>query len=48
MRKIGILLTLGLVISLAPSAQAATNPKAVTAAFNKVLSATDNSLEALE
>lgn len=48
MRKIGILLTLGLVVSLAPSAQAATNPKAVTAAFNKVLSATDNSLEALE
>ena len=48
MRKIGILLTLGLVVSLSPSAQAATNPKAVTAAFNKVLSATDNSLEALE
>jgi hypothetical protein len=47
-RKIGILLTLGLVVSLAPSAQAATNPKAVTAAFTKVLSATDNSLEALE
>jgi hypothetical protein len=47
-RKIVILLTLGLVVSLAPSAQAATNPKAVTAAFNKVLSATDNSLEALE
>ncbi len=48
MRKIGILLTLGLVVSLAPNAQAATNPKAVTAAFTKVLSATDNSLEALE
>ena len=48
MRKIGIFLTLGLVVSLAPSAQAATNPKAVTAAFTKVLSATDNSLEALE
>jgi hypothetical protein len=47
-RKIGILLTLGLVVSLFPSAQAATNPKAVTAAFNKVLAATDNSLEALE
>jgi hypothetical protein len=47
-RKIGILLTLGLVVGLAASAQAATNPKAVTAAFNKVLSATDNSLEALE
>jgi hypothetical protein len=47
-RKIGIFLTLGLVVSLAPSAQAATNPKAVTAAFTKVLSATDNSLEALE
>jgi hypothetical protein len=37
-----------LVVSLAPTAQAATNPKAVTAAFTKVLSATDNSLEALE
>lgn len=48
MRKIGILLTLGLVVSLSPSAQAATNPKAVTAAFNKVLSTTNNSLEALE
>lgn len=48
MRKIGILLTLGLVVSLAPSAQAATNPKAVTAAFTKVLSTTNNSLEALE
>jgi hypothetical protein len=47
-RKVGILLTLGLVVSLAPNAQAATNPKAVTAAFTKVLSATDNSLEALE
>ena len=46
--KTGILLTLGLVVSLAPNAQAATNPKAVTAAFTKVLSATDNSLEALE
>lgn len=48
MRKLGIFLTLGLVVSLAPSAQAATNPKAVTAAFTQVLSATDNSLEALE
>ncbi|CAN2174260.1 hypothetical protein MCETARE7_00129 [Candidatus Nanopelagicaceae bacterium] len=48
MRKIGILLTLGLVVSLAPTAQAATNPKAVTAAFTKALSATDDSLEALE
>ena len=48
MRKIGILVTLGLVVILAPNAQAATNPKAVTAAFTKVLSATDNSLEALE
>ena len=48
MRKIGILLTLGLVLGLLPNAQAATNPKAVTAAFTKVLSATDNSLEALE
>ena len=48
MRKVGIVLTLGLVLSLAPNAQAATNPKAVTAAFTKVLSATDNSLEALE
>jgi hypothetical protein len=47
-RKIGILVTLGLVVILAPNAQAATNPKAVTAAFTKVLSATDNSLEALE
>jgi len=47
-RKLGIFLTLGLVVSLAPSAQAATNPKAVTAAFTQVLSATDNSLEALE
>lgn len=48
MRKIGILLSLGLVVALAPSAQAATNAKSVTAAFTKVLSATDNSLEALE
>jgi hypothetical protein len=47
-RKIGILLTLGLVLSLAPSAHAATNPKAVTAAFTKVLSTANNSLEALE
>jgi len=47
-RKIGIHLTLGLVVGLLPNAQAATNPKAVTAAFIKVLSATDNSLEALE
>ncbi len=48
MRKIGILLSLGLVVALVPSAQAATNAKSVTAAFTKVLSATDNSLEALE
>jgi len=31
-----------------PNAQAATNPKVVSAAFNKVLLATSNSLEALE
>lgn len=48
MRKVGILLTVGLVLGLSPSAQAATNPKVVSAAFNKVLLATNNSLEALE
>ena len=48
MRKIAALLSIGLVVGLIPSAQAATNRKVVTAAFNKVLSATDNSLEALE
>ncbi len=48
MRKIGIFLTLGLVVSLVPNAQAATNAKSVAAAFTKVLSATDNSLEALD
>jgi len=47
-RKVGILLTLGLVVSLTPNAQAATNPKVVSAAFNKVLLATNDSLEALE
>lgn len=48
MRKVAALLSIGLVVGLTPSAFAATNPKTVTAAFNKVLSATDNSLEALE
>ena len=48
MRKVSLLLVLGISLSLTPNAQAATNPKAVTAAFTKVLSATDNSLEALE
>lgn len=48
MRKLGFLLTVGVVVSLVPSAHAASNPKVVTAAFNKVLSATENSLEALE
>lgn len=48
MRKVSLLLVLGITLSLTPNAQAATNPKAVTAAFTKVLSATDNSLEALE
>lgn len=48
MRKVSLLLALGISLSLTPNAQAATNPKAVTAAFTKVLSATDNSLEALE
>ena len=48
MRKIAALLSISLVVGLIPSAQAATNRKVVTAAFNKVLSATDNSLEALE
>ena len=48
MRKLGVLLTVGVVVSLVPSAHAASNPKVVTAAFNKVLSATENSLEALE
>jgi hypothetical protein len=47
-RKVSLLLVLGITLSLTPNAQAATNPKAVTAAFTKVLSATDNSLEALE
>jgi hypothetical protein len=47
-RKVSLLLVLGISLSLTPNAQAATNPKAVTAAFTKVLSATDNSLEALE
>ena len=48
MRKIGFLLTVGLVFSLAPSAHAASNPKVVTAAFTKVLSATGDSMDALE
>lgn len=48
MRKVAALLSIGLVVGLTPSAFASTNPKTVTAAFNKVLSATDNSLEALE
>lgn len=48
MRKIVALLVIGLVIGLVPSSNAATKPKSVTAAFNKVLSVTDNSLEAVE
>ena len=48
MRKIAALLSIGLVVGLTPSAFAATNPKTVTVAFTKVLTATENSLEALE
>lgn len=48
MRKIVALLSIGLVVGLTPSAFAATNPKTVTVAFTKVLTATENSLEALE
>lgn len=48
MRKIATLLVLGLCLSATPNAQAASNPKVVTAAFNKVLSATNDSLDALE
>ena len=48
MRKIGILLTLGLVVSLAPSAQAATKPTVVTAAFKNLLSVTSDSMDQLD
>ena len=48
MRKVAALLSIGLVVGLTPSAFAATNPKTVTVAFTKVLTATENSLEALE
>jgi len=47
-RKIGILLTLVIVVSLAPQAQATTNGKVVTTGFTNVLSATKNSLQTLE
>lgn len=48
MRKVVALLSIGLVVGLTPNAFAATNPKTVTVAFTKVLTATENSLEALE
>lgn len=48
MRKVVALLSIVLVVGLTPSAFAATNPKTVTVAFTKVLTATENSLEALE
>lgn len=48
MRKVVALLSIGLVVGLTPKAFAATNPKTVTVAFTKVLTATENSLEALE
>jgi hypothetical protein len=48
MRKIAVLLSIGLFVGMTPNAAAATNPKVVTAAFNKVLSSTENSLEAIE
>jgi len=48
MRKVILVLSLGIALSFTSNAQAATSPKSVTAAFTKVLSATDNSLDALE
>ncbi len=48
MRKIVLLVILGVSLTVTPVAQAATKPRAVTAAFNKVLSATTESLDALE
>lgn len=48
MRKLGILLALGMIVSLMPQAQAAVNAKTVTTAFTNVLSVTKNSLKTLE
>lgn len=48
MRKIGILLTLGLVVTLAPNAQAASNPKVLAKAFNSLLQEATKSLVKIE